>query len=220
MLDGLSRVVHTCDDLTLQGARTDLEAALPELLLRNPQVLIIGQPPSSKSVLPLLARAREAGVTAHIILWVSSTTDVDSFRALQMGARGVISRMQSGERLVECIRAVAGGNVWLESGPECRSQQQSSHGNAYRITPREREIIQLVCRGLKNKEIAAEMTITAGTVKVHLMHIFEKTGFRDRFQLALRGRQLLGLAGSETPELRDLDRRDPWQNRWPTAVGM
>ena len=61
-----------------------------------------------------------------------------------------------------------------------------------RMTPRERQIVELVCRGMKNKEIAVALSITPGTVKVHLMHIFEKTGVKDRFQLALHGRQLAG----------------------------
>ena len=49
-----------------------------------------------------------------------------------------------------------------------------------------------VCGGLKNKEIAEALAITPGTVKVHLMHIFEKTGVKDRFELAVQGRRLLG----------------------------
>lgn len=207
MLDGLLRVITSSPDLLLTGAAQDLEAALPEITETNPRVLILGQPPASKSVLPLLARAREANVQSHIVLWVNSTTDVDSFRALQMGARGVISRMLGGDQLMECIRAVAAGNVWLESAPTPRSHA-SAHTGAFRITPREREIVELVCRGMKNKEIAAEMSITAGTVKVHLMHIFEKTGLRDRFQLALRGRQLLGAV----PE--PLTERERWAGRF------
>ena len=49
-----------------------------------------------------------------------------------------------------------------------------------------------VCGGLKNKEIAEALAITSGTVKVHLMHIFEKTGVKDRFELAVHGRRLVG----------------------------
>jgi DNA-binding NarL/FixJ family response regulator len=211
MLDGLLRVITSTPDLHLTGAAQDLEAALPEIRGCSPKVLIIGQPPSSKSVLPLLARAREADVQSWIVLWVNSANDVDSFRALQLGARGVISRMAAGEQLVECIRAVSGGNVWLESGAGLRPAQ-AAHSAAFRITPREREIIELVCRGMKNKEIAAEMSITPGTVKVHLMHIFEKTGLRDRFQLALRGRHLLG-APADPSAARERE-RDLWMQRY------
>ena len=62
-----------------------------------------------------------------------------------------------------------------------------------RLTPREKEIVHHVCVGLKNKEIAEALSITSGTVKVHLMHIFEKTGVKDRFELAVHGRRMLGV---------------------------
>jgi DNA-binding CsgD family transcriptional regulator len=50
---------------------------------------------------------------------------------------------------------------------------------------------------MRNKEIAVELSITPGTVKVHLMHIFEKTGVKDRFELAVHGRKLLGIEMDE-----------------------
>jgi DNA-binding NarL/FixJ family response regulator len=55
------------------------------------------------------------------------------------------------------------------------------------LTPREVEVAALVSKGMKNREIAESLGIATGTVKIHLMHIFEKTGIRDRFELALRG---------------------------------
>jgi DNA-binding NarL/FixJ family response regulator len=81
--------------------------------------------------------------------------------------------------------------VWIEnSTPE--SNGNSERRSSPRLTPREKEIVHHVCGGLKNKEIAGQLSITAGTVKVHLMHIFEKTGVKDRFELAVQGRRLLG----------------------------
>jgi len=81
--------------------------------------------------------------------------------------------------------------VWIENSlpdPAAPSDRRV----APRLTPREKEIVHYVCGGLKNKEIAGALSITPGTVKVHLMHIFEKTGVRDRFELAVHGRRLLG----------------------------
>ena len=85
------------------------------------------------------------------------------------------------------------------------SPEQSGDGSdrrsAPRLTPRERQIVHQICEGRKNKEIAQELSITAGTVKVHLMHIFEKTGVKDRFELAIQGRKLLGLDSPGIPKL-------------------
>jgi DNA-binding NarL/FixJ family response regulator len=67
----------------------------------------------------------------------------------------------------------------VEPGPRVSGRKA-----APRLTTREQEIVQLVCRGFKKPQIAQELSITPGTVKVHLMHVFEKTGVKDRYELA------------------------------------
>lgn len=194
VVEGLFRVLGGASDLQLLGHAPDLETTLRRAAADKPDILLLGQPPALKSILPLLGRARQQELDVRIILWVAELSDMDSFRALQMGARGVVTRTQPVAVILECLRSVGEGNVWLESSS--RGVMPRSH-SGFRITPREREIIELVCRGLKNKEIAEVMTITPGTVKVHLMHIFEKTGARDRFQLALQGQQILASMGGQ-----------------------
>jgi DNA-binding NarL/FixJ family response regulator len=100
--------------------------------------------------------------------------------------------------LLECLRAVATGNVWIEGSPD-QSPDGADRRSTPRLTPREKQIVHQICEGQKNKEIAEALSITAGTVKVHLMHIFEKTGVKDRFELAIQGRKLLGLDTSAVP---------------------
>ena len=101
------------------------------------------------------------------------------------------------DQLIDCLQTVAQGGVWLAN----INKTEPSHFRAtMKLTPREREIALCVCRGLRNREIGERLTITAGTVKVHLMHIFEKTGVKDRFELALRGRQILGINRVPTVE--------------------
>jgi DNA-binding NarL/FixJ family response regulator len=191
-------VLEYCCDVVLVGHAPDVDVSIREAASQRPDVLLIGQPPTVKSVLPLLAKIRDAGSPAGLVLWVSELSDMDSFRALQMGARGVVTRTQPVEVLIDCVRAVAHGNVWLEAAlrPDYGSPAYRRNSNV-RITRREREVIEFVCRGMKNKDIAESLSITPGTVKVHLMHIFEKTGVKDRFQLALQGRQILGTSESE-----------------------
>ena len=95
-------------------------------------------------------------------------------------------------QLLECLKSVGEGNIWLENSISQQVNSILNRKSSPRFTPRERDIVNLVCRGMKNKEIAEELYITPGTVKVHLMHIFEKAGVKDRFELAVQGRRLLG----------------------------
>jgi two-component system nitrate/nitrite response regulator NarL len=123
---------------------------------------------------------------------VNDLAEIDCFRALQLGARGILKKTLPVESLVECLRAVGRGDVWIEGTLSDQVVGALDRRSAPRLTPREKEIVHHVCAGLKNKEIAEALRITAGTVKVHLMHIFEKTGVKDRFELAVHGRRMLG----------------------------
>lgn len=194
LVEGLRRVLENCSDLKVIGHATDLGIAVAELSGLAVDLFLIGQPFTVKSVLPLLGQAREADLTCSMVLWVGEVSEMDTFRALQMGAKGIIRKTQPAEALLECLRTVAGGSVYLESTFRNPMTSMPRRNGALRITRREREIVEFICRGLKNKEIAEALSITPGTVKVHLMHIFEKTGVKDRFQLALQGRQFLSVA--------------------------
>lgn len=202
VLAGLRSVFETCDDLRIAGTASDLLQAVQELQVNPADLLLIGQPPGARSALPLLVQVRETGLSVRIVLWVGEISEMDSFRALQLGARGIVERTQPIENLLDCLRTVLAGSVWIGGADRMQNAQDNRRVNAMRLTRREKEIVQFICRGMKNKEIAEALSITPGTVKVHLMHIFEKAGVKDRFQLALQGRQLLAGIEEETGGIR------------------
>jgi DNA-binding NarL/FixJ family response regulator len=197
VVEGLRSIFSRCPEIQVVGQASDLGIAIAELASVSADVLLLGQPLAAKSVLPLLSQSREADLQTATVLWVGELSEMDCFRALQMGARGIVRKTQPIEVLMECLRTVAGGSVFLENSLRANLSGTPRRNGALRITPREREIVEFVCRGMKNKEIAEALSITPGTVKVHLMHIFEKTGVKDRFQLALQGRQFLTAADEE-----------------------
>jgi DNA-binding NarL/FixJ family response regulator len=198
VVEGLKRVFEPFPEIQIAGHASDLGVAIAELASVSVDVFLLGQPFVSKSILPLLSQAREADLQCATVLWVGDLSEMDSFRALQMGARGIVRKTQSPEMLIECLRTVASGQVFLENALRSTLGGAQRRNGALRITPREREIVEYICRGLKNREIAEALSITPGTVKVHLMHIFEKTGVKDRFQLALQGQQFLSAADEES----------------------
>src|SRR4029079_19645237 len=100
----------------------------------------------------------------------------------------------------ECLRAVGKGNIWIENSISNQVVGFLNRRNLPRLTTREHELVALICRGMKNKQIADALNITIGTVKVHLMHIFEKTGVKVRFELALEAHKLIGMCNTEESE--------------------
>ena len=195
VLEGLAKVLSGCEDLDYIGSAPALGEAFAAVRQSQPDIVLLDHSAGLKSVFEFIADVKNAAGTCQAVLWVHDLADVDCFRALRCGARGILKKTLPVTALIECLRAVAGGNVWIEGSPE-QSPDGADRRSAPRLTPREKQIVHQICEGQKNKEIAQALSITAGTVKVHLMHIFEKTGVKDRFELAIQGRKLLGLDGS------------------------
>jgi two-component system nitrate/nitrite response regulator NarL len=192
VVEGLIRVLDACEDLQFVGSTANLSEGLEALRERHPDLLLVDQAAGLKVVFQFISDAKNTSSKCQPVLWVNDLAEVDCFRALQLGARGILKKTAPLAEVLECLRSVGNGNVWIESSLSGDAMGNLDRRSAPRLTPREKEIVHHVCGGLKNKEIAEALSITAGTVKVHLMHIFEKTGVKDRFELAVLGRRLLG----------------------------
>lgn len=193
VLEGLEKVLASSDDLEYVGGASQLAEALDALRRRQPNILLIGQGAGLKVVFQFISDVRNTSSLCQPVLWVNDLAEIDCFRALQLGARGILKKTLPIAALLDCLRAVGRGDVWIEGTLSDQVVGAIDRRSAPRLTPREKEIVHHVCAGLKNKEIAEALRITAGTVKVHLMHIFEKTGVKDRFELAVHGRRMLGV---------------------------
>jgi two-component system nitrate/nitrite response regulator NarL len=191
VIEGLAKVLAEREEFEYLGSAAGLTEALDCVRGKRPDVLLVDQSAGLKLVFQFISDVRNTWSRCQPVLWVNDLAEIDCFRALQLGARGILKKTVAVHSIMECLRAVSQGDVWIESS-------LSEHGGALdrrsppRLTPREKEIVHHVCVGMKNKEIAEALAITPGTVKVHLMHIFEKTGVKDRFELAVNGRRLLG----------------------------
>ena len=189
--EGLEKVLKGSSEFDFVGSVANLSEALDAARQISPDIMLVDHSAGLKTVFQFIADIRSTSPGCRPVLWVNEMAEIDCFRALQMGARGVLKKTHPVDSVVECLRAVSKGDVWIEGGLE--GNGAGSDRRAPRLTPRERDIVRHVCAGMKNKEIALALSITAGTVKVHLMHIFEKTGVKDRFELAIHGRKLVGL---------------------------
>jgi DNA-binding NarL/FixJ family response regulator len=110
----------------------------------------------------------------------------EALRYLKMGAKGIIRKTAEAGTVLACLENVSKGATWMEESL-FREATRSDRPSRLELTSRERQVLELVEQGLRNKEIARELGIRPGTVKIHLKHIFEKTGVHGRYGLALSG---------------------------------
>jgi len=194
VIEGLKRSLEGLDDLRLVGAVNSPDKLMELVEAENPQVCLLDKAFGAKAVFQLVSDLKMRERPCEPILWAAEISEVESFRALQVGARGILKKTLPVQVIQDCLRTVAKGNIWIESSISNQFVGFINRRSTPRLTPREEEILTLVMRGMKNKQIADALTITTGTVKVHLMHIFEKTGVKDRFELAMYGRKIRGLS--------------------------
>lgn len=165
----------------------------------SPSIIILDKALGMQAVLDwiadlkILLTRRNVAHPPAIVVWGVSMTESEALRFLQAGARGIIRKTASPKALLACLRTVALGKNWMEDSVFREAPQLVTRQHRSDLTPREQQVMELVEQGLKNREIARELGIRPGTVKIHLKHIFEKTGVRGRYGLALTGMREKGL---------------------------
>jgi DNA-binding NarL/FixJ family response regulator len=178
---------------------------------------ILGQPgpagpgPAVEGVAPGGGRAGRGGGEAasppRVIVLTTYDLDEYVYEALRAGACGFLLKHAPPEELLLGVRAAADGGALLS--PQVtrrllaefavrRPAARREPRELSRLTPREREVLDLVVRGRSNSEIARELTVSLSTVKTHLAHILEKLGLRDRVHAVVYGYEN-GLVEPGTP---------------------
>ena len=193
--EGVRILLSGCPDLKFLEGTDSLNAAMEVIRNSPPDVLILDKAFGMQAILEWLAAAGcgagepvNGGSTSGtaIVVWGVSVTEAEALRFLQAGARGILRKTAGLPVILACLRTVAAGRSWME---DCvfRDPARSDRYPRSELTAREQQVLELVEQGFKNKEIAQELGIRPGTVKIHLKHIFEKTGVRGRYGLALNG---------------------------------
>ncbi len=192
--EGLRALLGAQTDLRFGHVCDSLQEAASLMLMDTTDVLILDKGFGMQAVLEWLEdwkRSLAYSPKVGIVVWGVSITEAEALRFLKAGARGFLRKTAGVAPLLSCLRTVAGGGSWMvdfvfgENGRTLRYPRSE-------LTSREQQVLELVEQGYKNKEVAADLGIQPGTVKIHLKHIFEKTGVRGRYGLAISGLQERG----------------------------
>jgi two-component system nitrate/nitrite response regulator NarL len=167
-------------------------AALNALAGARPDLLILDNGMPERTGLEVLRTLRNRGDNRPVILLTGAINDQASKEAMQLGVNGIVIKSTAPRDLLPCLESVAQGRRWLDQEVMQRAMELAMAPDVERdpldaLSARERAVATLVQRGLRNKEIADELGLTEGTVKVHLHKVFEKLGVRSRTDLILLG---------------------------------
>jgi DNA-binding NarL/FixJ family response regulator len=192
--NGFRLILETRDDLEVVGEAEDGRQAIALARELEPTVILMDVRMPEIDGIEATRQIVASGSAARIL--VLTTFDVDEYvyAAIKAGASGFLLKDVRPADLIDAIRLIAGGNALLGSTVTCRllerfaDVQPSSRPDPAIIsalTEREREILELLARGLSNAEIAQQLFLGETTVKSHISNLFRKLGVRDRVQAVI-----------------------------------
>lgn len=192
---GLSQFFREHDDLEVVSECADGSEALASVRSTPADVLIIDLNMPGRGGLDVLRELKGTDGAPVAILLAGNISDDEVVEAVRLGVKGVVLKELAPNLLVQCVRKVAAGGIWLEKEAVGRSfekllrEQDALAETRAVLTPREVEIVRQIVRGLGNREIGEKLFISEGTVKTHLHTVFEKLGLKSRLQLARYGQE-------------------------------
>jgi two-component system nitrate/nitrite response regulator NarP len=190
MLSGLEAVLRGTQYQVVGTAR-DGAAALEALAALGPEILVVDIQMPVQSGMDVLRVLRSRGDMIPVVLLTAELDDRHLLEALKLGVNGILLKDGAQTQLLTCLDSVRHGRRWIEKSLHDRAADLTASGAAdspdplRNLTPKELALVRLVSRGLRNRNIAAELDITEGTVKVYLHRIYEKVGVTNRTELAL-----------------------------------
>lgn len=191
-IEGLRSLLESAEGLRVVAAESSLEEGLEAVRDLRPKILVVDKAFGINNVMNFPKTLAQLECPTSVIVWGATMPESEALRFLQAGAAGVVRKTATLDVVLTCLREVARGVTWLEDDL-VRDPDRPPRRVPSPLTSREMQVMELVEQGMKNKDIAAVLGIRTGTVKIHLKHIFEKTGIRGRYGLALSGLKEKGL---------------------------
>lgn len=170
------------------------DATLSEIRRLRPEIILLDLQMPGGNGMSVLRRVRAEKVPLRVVLLTAAIDDTSLLEAKSLGVQGIVLKNSDPAFLLDCLDHVAHGRTWIDPELEARARHLAetvATGKAVSLAPRERQLIGLIRSGLRNREIAGQLGVTEGTVKVYLHQLFDKLGVVSRTELAIRADEFL-----------------------------
>ena len=194
-------MIRTALEALLRGTDFDIvatsstgEDALRDVARVEPDLLLLDLQMPGGTGMDVIRTLTSGDAKVKIIVLTAGIDDASLVEAKALGVRGLVLKSSDPAYLLECLERVNSGGTWIDPEVEARIEELSGTLAASprpSLAPRERQLIRFVSKGLRNREIAKELGVTEGTVKVYLHAVFEKLGVSSRTELAVRADEFL-----------------------------
>lgn len=176
--EAMQGIFRRTADIELEKIVESADQIVAQVQNAKPDLLLLSHTPELH--LTILVQLHQTVPDCRVVLWTRAFSEELAHQAMELGVRGILLRTCSPELLVKCLRKVHEGQLWFDR------QLTASHMTCHRIvlTHRQAQLAQMVAQGRRNREIAEDLAISEGAVKVYLSHLFEKLGTKDRMELA------------------------------------
>lgn len=174
---GMRAVIKSMVGASLAGEAADGEDAIEKYRVLRPDVVTLDLRMPKIDGLQVVEEIIALDRAAQILIMTMYDGEDDVFRSLRAGARGYILKSASRQEIINAIAAVSRGERYI---PEHLALKLVSHASTPTLTPREREVLELLRLGITNKEIAQALSVAPSTIKTHLREILDKLGAMSR----------------------------------------
>jgi DNA-binding NarL/FixJ family response regulator len=177
---GLRSLLEPEPDIEVVGEAADGSEAVSLAGRLEPDVVLMDLRMPGVDGVTATRRIKERHDDVHVLILTTYDTDADILRAIEAGATGYLVKDATRDELLDAVRLAAGGDAILAPTVARRVMGRLRAPAAETLTAREIEVLELVARGLTNREIGERLFVGEATVKTHLLHVYAKLGVDDR----------------------------------------
>lgn len=186
-------MIQAAVEAMLRGTDYELAAkagtgaeALQAIEEQDPDIVVLDIQMPEGTGLDVLREIRSSGDDRKVVLLTASIDELGFAESLKLCVDGVLLKSSDPALLIDCLDSVKAGDEWIDPLLNAEAARADNAASRSILSPRETELVKLVRQGMRNRDIAEQLGITEGTVKVYLHSVFEKTGVANRTELAIR----------------------------------